>query len=192
MVGSKAIMKNKPGKAVGKNQSQQLASGIFLMMEQYGCWVTAADHRTSGGRERCHQQIFVLWLQTAQLRRVKNAGTWASSLACSHFMNLLYLPVVILERCTSVQNGAMHQAYFTQSMDLLKSLKSSQFSLPLARYHWWVQHSLLVQIWVHSWMVKNPPPVIRQGCICPCNWEEYIKIFFILPNFVLKQFRTLY
>lgn len=50
MVGSKAIVKNKPGKAVGKNQSQQLASGIFLMMEQYGCWVTAADHRTTGGK----------------------------------------------------------------------------------------------------------------------------------------------
>lgn len=30
-----------------------------------------------------------------------------------------------------------------------------------------------------SWMVKNPPPVIRQGRICPCNWEEYIKISFI-------------
>lgn len=133
-MGSKAIMKNKQTwKGCWKESEPTLASGILLMMEQYGCWVTTADHRTTGWRERCHQYIFVSC--TAQLRRVKHAGTWL------YFMNLLYPPVVILERCTGVQNGAMHQAYFTQSVDLLKSLKTSWFCLPLAHYHWWMPHS---------------------------------------------------
>lgn len=146
MVGSKAIMKNKQTwKGCWKESELTLASGILLMMEQYGCCAITADHRTRSWRERCHQQLFVSCLQTDQLRRVKHAGMSA----CSHgFILWTYFtpPEVILERCTSVQNGAMHQAYFTQSVDLLKSLKISRFCLPLAHYHWWVQHSLLVHI----------------------------------------------
>lgn len=136
MVGSKAIMKNKPGKAVGKNQSQQLASGIFLMMEQYGCWVTAADHRTSGGRERCHQQIFVLCLQTAQLRRVKNAGTWASSLGLFSFYEPTLPPSSHfgeVHQCPEWSNASglfYTKCGFTEESTEL-SVLSSSCSLPL-------------------------------------------------------------
>lgn len=138
-------MKNKQTwKDCWKESEPTLASGILLMMEQYGCCVATADYRTSSWRGRCHQQIFVS-SSNCPAKRSKTC-LHVSLFAWLYFMNLLYSPVVILEKCTSVQNGAMHQAYFTQSVDLLKSLKISRFCLPLAHYHWWVQHSLLVQI----------------------------------------------
>lgn len=108
-----------------------------------------------------------------------------------YFMNLLYPPAVILKRCTSVQNGAMHQAYFTQSVDLLNSLKTSQFCLPLAHYHWWVQHSLLVQILWAQLNGEESSPSHMSGLHLPLQLGRIHINKGFLPNFVLKQFRTL-
>lgn len=66
-------------------------------------------------------------------------------LACGPVLMALFYEAALLPSSNFVEvhscQIAMHQACFTQSVDLMKNIKASRFSLPLAHYDWWVQHS---------------------------------------------------
>lgn len=104
-----------------------------------------------------------------------------------YFMNLLYLPVVILGRCTCVQNGVMYQAYFTQSVDLLKSLKISWFCLTLAHYHWRMHHCLLVQILWAQLNGEESSPSHRSGPHLPLQLGRIHKNKFYFGYFCAES-----